>query len=86
MLVGVIYERHGTRNMKYYRGLTIIMPVYIVLLLIYSLSNISFPLSLSFIAEMLILFSTISVSPFVMVLTALVSILLPAYFILAFQK
>jgi NADH-quinone oxidoreductase subunit M len=31
LLVGFLYDRFGTRNIKYYRGLVMIMPVYIVL-------------------------------------------------------
>ncbi len=50
-LAGALYDRYGTRNIKYYRGLTHILPLYVVLLLLFSLSNISFPLSSGFIAE-----------------------------------
>jgi proton-translocating NADH-quinone oxidoreductase chain M len=41
MLVGVLYDRYHTRTLKYYRGLTFIMPVYITLFLIFTLSNLS---------------------------------------------
>lgn len=82
----MLYERYGTRNIKYYRGLVMIMPIYIVLFLLFSLSNISFPLSLGFIAEMLIFFSTLTVNPFATAMVALVSILLPIYFIWTFQR
>jgi len=86
LLVGDLYARYGTRNIKYYRGLVMIMPIYIVLFLLFTLSNLSFPLSSGFIAEMFILFSTIEVSPFVTSIVTLVSILLPLYFIWTFQK
>lgn len=86
LLVGALYDRYGTRNIKYYRGMVLIMPIYVVLFLLFSLSNISFPLSLSFIAEILILFSTITVSPFVTIIVLISSILLPIYFIWTFQR
>lgn len=74
LLVGMLYERYGTRNIKYYRGLVMIMPIYIVLFLFFSLSNISFPLTAGFIAEMLIFMSTLEISPFVTIIVTLVSI------------
>lgn len=86
LLAGKIYERYHTKTLKYYRGLVLIMPVYITTLFIFSLANISFPLSLGFIAELLILLSTINISPFVKVCTGLVTILLPFYFVWTFQR
>lgn len=86
LLVGMIYDRYHTKNIKYYRGLVLIMPVFILLLFLFTLSNLSFPLSLGFIAEFLIFVSTLQLSPFVMITTTLASILLPVYFIWTFQR
>jgi proton-translocating NADH-quinone oxidoreductase chain M len=86
LLAGNIYERYHTKTLKYFRGLALFMPIFITLFFIFSLSNISFPLSLGFIAEFMILLSTIEISPFVTISTVLVTILLPFYFIWTFQR
>lgn len=86
LLAGHLYDRYHTKTLKYYRGLVLIMPIYITLFFLFSLSNLSFPLSLGFIAEFMILLSTIEFSPFVTFTTALVTILLPFYFIWTFQR
>jgi NADH-ubiquinone oxidoreductase chain 4 len=86
LLAGFIYDRYHTKTLKYYRGLVLIKPLYIFLFFIFTLSNISFPLTLGFIAELLILLSTISVSPILTILTLLVTILLPFYFIWSYQR
>lgn len=71
----MIYDRYHTRNLKYYRGLVLFMPIYITALLLFSLSNISFPLSLGFIAEFMIFVSTIEISPIITLLVSIVSVL-----------
>ena len=62
------------------------MPLFTTLFFLFSLSNLSFPLSLGFIAELMILLSTIEFSPFITFSTALVTILLPFYFVWTFQR
>lgn len=51
------------------------MPIYILLFLIFSLANLSFPLSLGYIAEFLIFISTIEISPYLTILIGFVSVL-----------
>ena len=51
MTSAVIYVRHHTRAIKYFRGLTITMPIFSTITLFLILSNISFPLTFNFIAE-----------------------------------
>jgi NADH-quinone oxidoreductase subunit M len=53
--VGVLYERYSVRSLKYFGGLTYFLPVFAIVFLIFSLANISFPLTSSFIGEFLIL-------------------------------
>ncbi len=86
LLVGMIYDRYHSRTLKYYRGLVLFKPIYVVLLLLFSLSNLSFPLSLGFIAEFMIFISTIEISPIITLLVSGVSVLLPIYFIWTFQR
>lgn len=47
----VLYTRHHTRAIKYYKGLAITMPIFALITLILFLANISFPLTFNFIAE-----------------------------------
>lgn len=54
MLVGILYDRFHNRNLHYYSGLIKIMPIYCSILFYFIISNFSFPLSLSFIAELII--------------------------------
>ena len=47
--VTLLYERHHTRLVKYYRGMAITMPLYGILMLTLVLANASIPLSCNFI-------------------------------------
>jgi NADH:ubiquinone oxidoreductase subunit 4 (subunit M) len=86
LLVGFLYDRYHTRTLKYYRGLVLIIPVYVLLLFLFTLANISFPGTLGFIAEMFIYISSLTLSPFVLLIVSLVSILLPVYIIWTYHK
>ncbi len=86
LLVGFLYNRYHTRTLKYYRGLVLILPIYILFLFLFILVNFSFHGSLGFLAEMFIYFSSLTLSPFVLLFVSLVSILLPIYIIWTFQK
>lgn len=51
MTSATLYTRHHTRAIRYFRGLTSVMPVLSTVTLILILGNISFPMTLNFIAE-----------------------------------
>lgn len=55
MVIGVVYERHHTRMVKYYGGLVHIMPLYTFIFLFFTMSNIGLPGTGSFVGEFLIL-------------------------------
>ena len=55
LCIGVVYERHHTRMVKYYGGLVHVMPVYIMIFLFFTMANIGLPGTGSFIGEFLIL-------------------------------
>ena len=55
LIIGVVYERHHTRMVKYYGGLVHVMPIYIIIFLIFTMANIGLPGTGSFIGEFLIL-------------------------------
>jgi NADH:ubiquinone oxidoreductase subunit 4 (subunit M) len=57
-LVGILYERYHSRLVLYYGGLTYTMPLYAASFLFFTMSNIAFPGTSSFIGEFLLLLGT----------------------------
>jgi len=55
LVIGVVYDRHGTRMVKYYGGLVHLMPIYISIFLFFTMANIGLPGTSSFVGEFLIL-------------------------------
>lgn len=55
LIIGIVYDRYHTRIVKYYSGLASVMPVYVSIFLFFTMANISFPGTSSFIGEFLIL-------------------------------
>ena len=55
LIIGIVYERHHTRMVKYYGGLVHVMPIYIFIFLFFTMDNIGLPGTGSFIGEFLIL-------------------------------
>ncbi len=56
LCIGVLYERHHTRIVKYYSGLIHTMPLFVVCFIIFTLGNIGLPATSSFVGEILIMF------------------------------
>jgi NADH-quinone oxidoreductase subunit M len=54
-IVGILYERYGTRNLFYYGGLKNIMPLYVLFFFLLTLSNMNLPLTAGFVPEFLVL-------------------------------
>ena len=86
IIISLIYDRHHSRNIYYYKGLKLIYPLIIILLFIFTLSNISFPLTLGFISELLIFISSLEHSLYLLLVICPVILLLPYYFIWFYQK
>lgn len=55
IVVTLLYERFHTRIVKYYRGITVTMPIYSSLFLIFTMSNIGVPGTSNYIGEILAL-------------------------------
>jgi len=53
--IGILYDRYHTRLKKIYGGLNNFMPIFSTIFLIFTLANISFPGSINFIGEFLVL-------------------------------
>ena len=55
LIIGVVYDRHHTRMVKYYGGLVHTMPIYVIIFLFFTMANIGLPGTGSFVGEFLIL-------------------------------
>ena len=55
LIIGVVYDRHHTRMVKYYGGLAHTMPLYAGIFLFFTMANIGLPGTGSFVGEFLIL-------------------------------
>jgi NADH-quinone oxidoreductase subunit M len=62
LCVGVLYDRHHTRRLKYYGGVAHAMPMYVTLFLIFTMANIALPGTSSFVGEFLILLGAFNVN------------------------
>ena len=77
--VGVLYDRHHSRFLKYYGGLAQVMPLFSIFLTIFSLANLGFPLTSSFIGEFLTLIGAFQSSTTITFLCAIGMVLSAAY-------
>jgi len=62
LIIGVVYDRHHTRMIKYYGGLVHVMPIYAFIFLFFTMANIGLPGTSSFIGEFLILIGSFKVN------------------------
>jgi NADH-quinone oxidoreductase subunit M len=62
LCIGFLYERHGTRVIKYFSGLLTTMPLFSVFFIIFTMANIGLPGTSSFIGEFLILVGCLAVN------------------------
>jgi len=58
LVIGVLYDRHHTRMVKYYGGLVHVMPIFSWIFLVFTMANIALPGTSSFVGELLILTGT----------------------------
>ena len=86
ILVTLIYERHHTRLVRYYRGITITMPVYSMIFLFFTLANIAVPLSCNFIGEFLSLLAIFQTNVFVAILSCIGIVLSAAYGLFLYNR
>jgi proton-translocating NADH-quinone oxidoreductase chain M len=70
LCVGVVYDRHKTRIIKYYSGLTVKMPLFSIVFLFFILANMGFPGTSSFVSEFLVLVGAFKSNVFVTTLAA----------------
>jgi proton-translocating NADH-quinone oxidoreductase chain M len=86
LIIGVVYERYGTRTVKYYGGLATVMPLYSTIFLFFTIANIGFPGTSSFIGEFLILLGAFKVNAEITVLAATSMIIGGGYSLWLFNR
>ena len=86
LLIGVVYDRFHTRIIKYFGGLVHMMPLFVFLFLFFTLANIGFPGTSSFIGEFLILIGLFNVNIPVTFLSSISMILGGCYSLWLFNR
>ncbi len=83
---GVLYDRFHTRVIRYYRGVTVYMPVFSALFFVTTAFNMAVPLSLNWIGEFMSLAGIFQRSPVIGLLGASSIILSAAYSIYLYNR
>jgi proton-translocating NADH-quinone oxidoreductase chain M len=86
IIVTLLYERHHSRIIKYYRGITVTMPIYSAIFLFFTLANIAVPLSCGFIGEFLAYLAVFQVNPFIAIVSSLGIILSAGYALFLYNR
>lgn len=84
--IGVIYDRYGTRIIRYFSGLTQVMPLFSFVFLFLTFSNISFPLTSGFVGEILILMGVFKLNKFAAIIASLGTVLGAVYSVWLYNR
>ena len=83
---GIIYDRTGTRIIKYIRGLASYMPVFTILFFIFTIANTGIPLTLNFLGEQLSLIGIWQQNPIIAALGATGIVLSAIYSLFLYNR
>jgi NADH-quinone oxidoreductase subunit M len=86
MLVGVIYDRRGTKLMSEFGGLASKMPMYATIFGIMLMASVGLPLTIGFVGEFLSLIGFFKVSPVMTVIAGSTIILGAVYMLFLYKK
>jgi len=86
MLVGVIYERRGTKIMSEFGGLAAVMPVYATIFGVMLMASVGLPLTIGFVGEFLVLLGFYKVSTLGTILAGTTIIIGSIYMLSLFKK
>lgn len=86
IVVTILYDRHHTRLVKYYRGVAITMPLFATIFLFFTLANIAVPLSCNFIGEFLSLLATFQSNAFIGILASFGMVLSACYALFLYNR
>ena len=84
--ISIVYDRYGTRLVQYYGGLASVMPIYVFFFLVFTMANIGFPGTSSFVGEFLILTGSFKVNTSITFLGATSMILGGGYSLWLFNR
>lgn len=82
-LIGVLYDKYGTRIIYYYGGLVKSMPIFSFQLLFFSFANIGLPMSCNFIGELVVFIGLIDknlIITFISITGVILSVLYTMFF------
>ncbi|MGQ9467380.1 MAG: complex I subunit 4 family protein, partial [Anaerolineae bacterium] len=85
-LVGVVYERAHTRNLKDFGGLGVVVPAYGGILLFCTLASLGLPGLNGFVSEFMVFRGAWAVFPTITALTTIGLVLVAAYLLWTIQK
>lgn len=86
MLVGVIYERTGTKLMSEFGGLAATMPVYATIFGVMLMASVGLPLTIGFVGEFLVLLGFYKVSAIATIIGGSTIIIGAVYMLALFKK
>jgi proton-translocating NADH-quinone oxidoreductase chain M len=84
--LGIFYDRYGTRNVNYFSGSVIMMPITTTLFLFFTMANIALPGTSSFVGEFLILAGIFKINTVAAIIGATGMILGGAYSLWLFNR
>lgn len=84
--IGVLYDRYHSRLVKYYSGLTLVMPLFSVLFFVFTLANMGFPGTSNFVGELLIFIGLIQKNIVIMALSTTGVVLSAVYSIFLYSR
>ena len=85
-LIGLVYNRHDTRILKYFRGLVLQMPVFTTIFFIFILANSAVPLTCGFIGEFIMFGGSMGALPLLTTVLAISTIINAGYNIWLFNR
>ena len=83
---GIIYDRTGTRVIKYLKGLVLYMPIFTIMFFVFTLANMATPLTLNFVGEQMSLIGIWSINPIIAILGGTGIVLSACYSILLYNR
>ena len=63
LIIGVLYDRHHTRILKYYGGLAHVIPLFTLFFVFFTIANIALPGTSSFVGEFLLIAGSFQANP-----------------------
>ena len=85
IVVTNLYDRFHTKLIRYYKGVSLTMPLFSTIFFILILANIAFPISLNFIGEFISIYSALQYS-WILILPPLIGMVLSASYSLTFYN